>query len=344
MSHLNLDSFLLPLSDAAPCGKDLEYDPAFIALETAALGKPEQQMGDSVKEAEPPNWAAIKKDAVQLLGRTRDLRVVQVLSEASLNLHGLPGLNDCLDLCSRLLEQYWEPVHPRLDPGDDHDPTLRINILNRLCDFDRIIRPLNKIPLIESRSLGGIGLRDIQVTSGKIPAPKDGAVLSASEIAGAFRDCDPENLQTTLKVVEGCQEKLLKIEQAFTSRLGAQDAPDFSDLQAVLKEIKLVFSKQSGFGSDENEEPDSETPDRSTPDQTSTQKRSGGIQSPRDVIGVLDEICDYYRKHEPSSPIPILLKRAKNLVSKDFMEIMKDIAPDGVSQVEMFQVKEKESE
>ena len=49
---LDLDSLLLDLSVDAPCGEDLEYDPAFGELERSAEGKPEQQFGDTIVEAE----------------------------------------------------------------------------------------------------------------------------------------------------------------------------------------------------------------------------------------------------------------------------------------------------
>lgn len=59
---------------------------------------------------------------------------------------------------------------------------------------------------------------------------------------------------------------------------------------------------------------------------------SGEIKNNEDVIRMLDKICDYYAKYEPSSPLPLLLQRAKRLVRKDFLEILKDIAPDGLTQ------------
>jgi type VI secretion system protein ImpA len=61
---------------------------------------------------------------------------------------------------------------------------------------------------------------------------------------------------------------------------------------------------------------------------------SGEINSREDVIRVLDKICLYYERVEPSSPIPILLQRSKRLVSANFLDIMRDIAPDGLAQVE----------
>ena len=50
------------------------------------------------------------------------------------------------------------------------------------------------------------------------------------------------------------------------------------------------------------------------------------------MIKALDRICDYYAANEPSSPVPIILNRAKGLVSKDFFEILQDVAPDGMNQ------------
>jgi len=60
----------------------------------------------------------------------------------------------------------------------------------------------------------------------------------------------------------------------------------------------------------------------------------GEIRSREDVVRVLDRLSEYFRKNEPSSPVPLLLQRAKRLVSKDFMEILRDLTPDGVSQAE----------
>jgi type VI secretion system protein ImpA len=56
------------------------------------------------------------------------------------------------------------------------------------------------------------------------------------------------------------------------------------------------------------------------------------IRSRDDVIRVLDKLCDYYAQYEPSSPLPLLLKRAKRLTSLSFMEIIQDLAPDAVAQ------------
>ena len=59
----------------------------------------------------------------------------------------------------------------------------------------------------------------------------------------------------------------------------------------------------------------------------------GAINSPNDVLNTLDRIISYYKRNEPSSPVPMLLLRAKKLVSADFLTIVKDMAPHGVENV-----------
>ena len=62
---------------------------------------------------------------------------------------------------------------------------------------------------------------------------------------------------------------------------------------------------------------------------------SGAVNSAQDVINALDKICDYYNRREPSSPIPLLLKRARRLVGKSFADIIQDLSPDAMNQIKV---------
>jgi type VI secretion system protein ImpA len=62
---------------------------------------------------------------------------------------------------------------------------------------------------------------------------------------------------------------------------------------------------------------------------------AGAIRNRSDVLQMIDKICEYYARTEPSSPVPLLLQRAKRLVNKDFMEILRDMTPSGVSEAEL---------
>ena len=119
----DVEALLAPVSDDKPVGPDLEYDPDFIALETAARGKPEQQYGATVIPAEEPDWDDVYNRAEALLGRTKDLRVAVLLARAATRRHNSEGLAAGLRLVREMLTRYWDSVHPYLD-HDDHDRSI----------------------------------------------------------------------------------------------------------------------------------------------------------------------------------------------------------------------------
>ncbi|HWW71597.1 MAG TPA: type VI secretion system protein TssA, partial [Duganella sp.] len=62
---------------------------------------------------------------------------------------------------------------------------------------------------------------------------------------------------------------------------------------------------------------------------------TGEIANRADVVRMLDKLIGYYEQHEPSSPLPLLLVRAKRLAAMSFMEILEDLAPDGIQQASL---------
>src|SRR5688500_5710231 len=124
----NLDDLLEPLSTDAPCGEDLSYDPAMQELETLLQGKPETQFSPS----EELRWEEVLDRAIELLRRSKNLRLGIVLCLALLRTEGVPGFHKGLLLIRGLIERYWDSLYPRLDPDDNNDPTERVNILASL--------------------------------------------------------------------------------------------------------------------------------------------------------------------------------------------------------------------
>lgn len=335
MSRIDVESLLQEVSADLPCGEDLEYDADFGEMERAARGKAEQTIGDNTVPAEDPDWTEVQKRAVQLLSRTKDLRVGLYLLRAQLKTEGLIGLNDCLKLLRGLVDQYWETVHPQLDPDDDNDPTLRMNTIVALCDSDTVLRSLRDTPLVTSRALGSINYRDIALANGEIAASggSEEAPPESSAIHGAFMDCDLEQLQATAEAVRESLDHTTAIEQEVTNRVGATAAPSLADFANSLKAIgRTLTDKLAERGVGEPAAMDNG--ELSADGQGGTPAASGQIKSREDVQRAIDGICQYYDRHEPSSPVPLLLRRAKRLVPKNFMEIMHDMAPDGVSQAE----------
>ncbi len=153
-------------------------------------------------------------------------------------------------------------------------------------------------------------------------------------IEGAFQDTDHEKLKTMADAVHSAVEHVTQVDSMVTELVGAGNAPDLSELVKVLKEAGKVLNAHietpEALEEEEGEEGSGAQVAAGAGGGTPI---SGSVNNPNDVIRMLDKICDYYLRSEPSSPVPLILNRAKRLVSKDFMTIMKDLAPGGVSEV-----------
>ena len=58
------------------------------------------------------------------------------------------------------------------------------------------------------------------------------------------------------------------------------------------------------------------------------------VASRDDVLRAIDAICAYYEAHEPSSPVPLLLLRGKRFVTMSFLEILKEMVPESIANVQ----------
>jgi type VI secretion system protein ImpA len=60
----------------------------------------------------------------------------------------------------------------------------------------------------------------------------------------------------------------------------------------------------------------------------------GTIVTREDVLKSLDRACEWLEKNEPTNPAPLLIRRAQRLMGKNFLEIIRDLAPAGIDQIE----------
>lgn len=325
-----LDPNLLldPISEDAPSGEDLEYDTDFVALEMAAKPTEERVIGDSLIPAADPDFEEVARQAERLLARTHDLRVGVTLANAELRTSGVAGFARALGFIEGALEQYWESVHPQLDE-EDGDPTMRVNAVLALAARDGVLASLRRAPLIESRTFGRISLRDLEYASGDaVPSEGLDRIPDSQTVHAAFQDAGAEALDETLSALAAATASLKSISATFDAYLGAE-GPDLDALGKMLSDIGKRLAPYRGAETQE-EIPAQEG---AAPDPAALPAAGGAITTPQDVKAALDRIMAYYARFEPSSPLPLLLARAKRLVSADFVTIMKDMAPEGVQNV-----------
>lgn len=334
MSVLDVEGLLLPVSDEEPCGPNLEYDPAFAELDEAARGKREQQYGDTIIPSEEPNWQEVRRLGVELLSKTKDLRVACLVARALIVTDGFPGFADGLALVRGYLERYWLTVHPRLDADDENDPTFRVNTVSSLSDHATTIQALRNAPMVSAPVSGKFSLRDLGVASGDIPPSSDEAPPTLATIEAAFLESDLAELRSNTAAIHESVESADAIESTVTQQVGADRALSMVNLRDTLRELELVFANHlSQRDISQSESVVVETGLRASDGSGVAVGATGEIRSRADVVRALDKICEYYSRFEPSSPLPLLLGRAKRLATKSFLDIVKDLSPEALAQI-----------
>lgn len=319
---MNVDQLAGEISADAPSGENLEYDQVFIDLELAAAPREEQQIGDEIRPAEDPDFREVEEKALGVLAQSHDLRAAIHLAVARLARGGIEGFADALQLIRRYLEDHWETCHPALDAEDDNDPTMRVNALSAIADRATVLRRISRAPLTESRAFGRISLADVDGASGE----------TLARFHAAMKDTGEDVLTARRAAVDACQEAVRAIDAKCDAEIPGR-GPDLSGLLARLRAISELLGQGGSEAAPEKPEAAVALGGDVQKEDRIVQSGDGTIRSTADVTRAIEQIVAFYQQTEPSSPVPILLERAKRLVNADFMTIIRDIAPEGMDNV-----------
>jgi type VI secretion system protein ImpA len=341
-----LSSLLAPASEATPCGPNLEYAAPFLALMQAAQPRAEQQYGDTIIAAEPPDWREVARQGEQLILQSKDLRIACLLTQAWTNLQGMPGYAQGLRLVAGLLSRYWTDLYPRLKEDDqddeDTDPFPRTNALAPLFEPQSVLRDLRAAPLLGP---GALALREIESIFNNSASEHVNYVGGPDRLRMELTRARHDNHPALLAVGEA-HWALDTIVALLEQHLGSEWLPEHQHVAKLLRRLAEVSGANGqglslGQGHADAEPAPGQTagqPAAASPPMPGTRAsdwRTQELESRDDVRLMLEKICFYLEKHEPSHPAPLLLRRAQRLMQMNFYDIMRDLAPDSVSQIDL---------
>lgn len=343
---INLEELLEPISDEAECGPNLEYDPRFQALEALV---------DQEGEIE---WRDVLSSAEELCAESRDLRIGIQLARATLAVEGFVAFGNVMAVLRTWQERFWDSLHPELDGVEEGLPQLRVNCLATLSADDQnpkkipssTLTLIKNAAFVEGSRVGKASLRDYQIASGDLVAPiesseggEEGAeagegaqtkAVGLGTITAIFNDVGPEGCQASFDGVRQAIEALEGIAGDYDEHLGYGVGPNFADALKLLQDVGDVIAKYGGFDAPEDNEEGEPGADGVEDGHAASGGVPGTIGSREDAILALDRVSAYFERTEPSSPVPLILRRAKSLVSKSFLEVLQDLSPDAVYTVE----------
>jgi len=342
-----------PVRPDAPGGDALDGEPVFGEIETAARRTPAQEFRDAngnVRELAPgkePDWREVHRLAESALQRTRDFRIAGMLARASLNLHGLAGLADALEMLRSWVTQLWHDTHPLLEAEDDFDPLFRINALALLAAESGVLRDLRAVPLVTTRALGRCSVREAELALGLADPREDEEYPSADELRALVRAAIAEGAPDSASpVIEAARA----LQAAF--RLRVLETPraahaDFLNLEPLIDRLAPLARLLAQDGAGDTAEAVPPNPAREPDPQshaggqtmsaTATPRSQPAVDSignRRDAVQALERVCRWLDDNEPTNPAQFLIRRAQRLMQMSFVDIVKELAPEARDSIE----------
>lgn len=319
---IEASTLLGPVSTERPCGENLEDSQLLASFDSYRV------FGQSTPLPSDTDWREIRDRALEALHKSRDLRLLIHLGAAVIRTDGLASFVDITKAASTWLEIWWDEVYPLVDG----DGILRRSALSGLADRMAIIDGLRRVPILVHRQLGSFSIRNVEIALGAMPAgegvanPPDSTQLNALLSAVEF-----DALQALESQLASGMQNLSTIEKVMRDRISGQAAPDFAPLATTLARTRTVVAAQiaarapAGTGVHAGN-------GANVAEAIGGPVAVGSIKTREDAVRALEAVAVFFRRNEPSSPIPLFLERAKRLVAKDFLAVLEDIAPDALQQ------------
>jgi type VI secretion system protein ImpA len=336
--------WMRPITPDAPCGADLEYDPEFVVLTSSVSARMEAQYGDFVGMPEPINWSEVERDCRRLMMRSKDMRLVVIFTRCRARLAGPVGMAEGLSVLAAWLDVFTSVLHPHLEVDDDPDAArqIRTNALQALTDADGLLGDVREIVLARA-SATHLRVRDVE-RAFAFPRPND--ALAPESVIRQIADLRVRQ-PDLLMAFDQALASLQSIDTWGRENLGAH-APDLSALLRLLGHIV-----NAGKGPIESPCPEAvveEVVQVVDPGADPLPEIGEGVSEPvvveRAVASAgasmdrhfaserIREARVWFEQHEPSSPIPLLLRRAEQFVGKPYIETVKAIPPELLEQWE----------
>jgi type VI secretion system protein ImpA len=216
---------------------------------------------------------------------------------------------------------------------DDGDAYARVNALNDMCSATGLLGDLRSALIISNRSIGELRGRDVEIALGRLEARDDESPPGKSQIEDMLRDAvaDEPALARLAPQSLGTLEQLGEL---MRDRVGYDSAPDLQPLIDAVSGIGGLMPSAHGDGSaDRGDSLSGDSSDEGAPMRSSGRGLGDQIDSREDALRAIDMVCEFLERTEPTNPAQMLLRRARRLVNKNFLELVRELAPEALAEV-----------
>jgi type VI secretion system protein ImpA len=308
---LQLEELLAPVSEDAPGGEDLFEDPGRQQLEQAFE-----------EEATSVDWRDVLDQISAQSARSKDVWLAVYLTRAGAQMGQLATVVTGAQMLAGLFDTYWDTMHPSLEEYGFQGRKGPCESLTRIGAF---LGPLKRVALVEHQRLGSYSGEDFQRF-----AQEGDTAEGFGMFRKALEDVEEGALQTAIDSLDSLREAIRRVDSILVANADGDTGTDFTATYEAIESIRRAVAPYAGIVAEEAEV--SDAGGAASAEASGGPRIAGKVDSREDVVKALDAIAEYYQRREPASPIPIALRRIRGWVSMDFMAVLRDIAPNSVSE------------
>jgi len=193
---------------------------------------------------------------------------------------------------------------------------------------------LHQASLCNIRGVGDLRVRAIALALGQISPLADEQVLTKEQVTQMLAAAVAQQPGLREQPAEALTQ-LAALTALANERAGSEGAPDFRPLHSLLKDLAGIMPAAPHEASSSGDGASVDADDGSaTAGATGARTRlSGAIHTRDDAVRAIDMVCEFLERTEPTNPAPLLLRRARKMISRNFLQLMKEFAPDAMAEV-----------
>jgi type VI secretion system protein ImpA len=329
---IDLELLVKPISGEDPCGPDLDSEGDldylnFFASAESLLPRSYLEVKDTEgnnKRFDPNSidLNAQLETVRPLLGRTRDLRLIVFLAKISILGRDLAGFATCLEAIAVLLDQYWTAVHPRGEGGDLSHRQYAIEAADAL---PTVVMPLQFHPLFTNRRYGSISYRTCLIARGEITPRADDTIVDAVALEKLFDAVDIDQLKATTAGFVALAADVGRIRKTWSEKGHSAVNLDalWSTAEGIAAVLRTHVQRRDPVAVPAEAEEGAEDGAAGGAPGSSSQR----VTSMAAAAAALDEVANYFGRSEPSSPALLLVRQARQMLGKSFVEALRMLVP-----------------
>jgi type VI secretion system protein ImpA len=329
-SSIDIDALLEPIPGDNPAGGPLPAEPTRKRLDDfredfdpADLDPSDPRRNDPSVERKTPHWQAVIDLGEETLKETsKSLLVAVRMTEALTMKNGLAGVRDGFRLLRRMTEEAWDRLQPVVEEPDDLE--IRAGMYNWLDDPIRGALYPNKLRAVPLLFNGSTPISFV-TCRGMGGAPPE---VASDQVSAAARAADHEKCQNLVDDAAEALDEMTRLGDLLNEKM-PDFAPSFYEVRKALEDCqtiaKWILQENGGGGAGGATNADGEL---GTPAVAGGPAAAGGAMTREAAYDQLKRVAEMLEKMEPHSPVPYLIRRAVELRTIKFPDLVEELTKD----------------